>query len=504
MPADSLSLTSMTFVRQSFARNFYNSSKVMSSINMDGARLFLPDAADVVLMGGDSTKAVTMRQEGRTLLLGTPADRRAASTLRVGAFHPYLCYEARFSGVDDGETAGIDFAANDGSGTVIRTVYSRGRIVSYLTGADGTKELASKDVGQLGRVALRVQYTGVRFHVFMLRDDGEARLLYSAERDMRRADTCTRFSFGVRAELPEGGSVRLEDARSLLACGTGQADPQVVQLKDGSPLIRDGRLYVCMTTRGFERICDSWQGVYSIGTDSYDLRLEGALFFGKGDGLMYGFHATKMVYDEDAGRFLVMTTTHEDTHTLAFCSSSADLLHGMHYLECEELPFPHSYSNGHGFNTEDPDFFFDSGAGKWRLAYCALKDGSYVTYLCESDNWDGPYRQVAESDRNNNTGIRITTVGGRRHVLSGGPGTTFYIYEYPSLRCLGTFSQQFPNGGFRGWPTIVPVPYGNYERYLWITFDRGAQTGRYSYGTLYFYLGDRMWRRHDPDGNKRH
>ena len=76
MPADSLSLTSMTFVRQSFARNFYNSSKVMSSINMDGARLFLPDAADVVLMGGDSTEAVTMRQEGRTLLLGTPADRR--------------------------------------------------------------------------------------------------------------------------------------------------------------------------------------------------------------------------------------------------------------------------------------------------------------------------------------------------------------------------------------------------------------------------------------------
>ena len=160
MPADSLSLTSMTFVRQSFARNFYNSSKVMSSINMDGARLFLPDAA--------STEAVTMRQEGRTLLLGTPADRRAASTLRVGAFHPYLCYEARFSGVDDGETAGIDFAANDGSGTVIRTVYSRGRIVSCLTGADGTKELASKDVGQLGRVALRVQYTGVRFHVALL------------------------------------------------------------------------------------------------------------------------------------------------------------------------------------------------------------------------------------------------------------------------------------------------------------------------------------------------
>lgn len=493
-PADSVSLTSMTFVRQSFVRNFYNSSKVMSRINMDGTRLFLPDAANIVVMDGDSARAVSMRQEGRTLVLGSTADDWSASTLRVGAFHPYLCYEARFSGIEGDERIGIDFTDNEGKERTIRTMYHGGRVVSEIIENGHTKQLASKEVGRRERVSLRVQYTGVRFHVFLLGDDGQADLLYSAECDMRRVDTCTRYSFGVRAELPAGGEVTVEDARSLLTCGTGQADPQVVQLKDGSPLIRDGRLYVCMTTRGFERICDSWQGVYSIDLDSYELRLEGALFFGKGDGLMYGFHATKMVYDEDAGRFLVMTTTHEDTHTLAYSSSSADLLHGMHYLECTELPFPHSYSNGHGFNTEDPDFFFDSEAGRWRLAYCALKDGSYVTYLCESDEWNGPYRQVAESDRNNNTGIRITTVGGRRHVLSGGTGTTFYIYDYPSLRCLGTFNQQFANGGFRGWPTIVPVPYGNYERYLWITFDRGAQTGRYSYGTLYFYLGDKMWR----------
>ena len=129
------------------------------------------------------------------------------------------------------------------------------------------------------------------------------------------------------------------------------------------------------------------------------------------------------------------------------------------------------------------------------MAYCALKDKSYVTYLCESDNWNGPYTQIAESEYNNNTGIRITTVGGRRYVLSGGSGTTFYIYDYPTLRYEGTFRQQYANGGFRGWPTIVPIPYGNYERYLWITFDRGAQTGKYSYGTLYFYLGDQMWRK---------
>ena len=193
-----------------------------------------------------------------------------------------------------------------------------------------------------------------------------------------------------------------------------------------------------------------------------------------------------------------MTTTHGDTHTLAYCSTKADILHGIHYLECEELDFPHNYTRGKQaeikYNTEDPDFFYDAKARRWRLAYCALKDKSYVTYLCESKNWNGPYSQIAESVQNNNTGIRITTVGGERYVLSGGSDTTFYIYEYPTLKYRGTFQQQYANGGFRGWPTIVPIPYGNYERYLWITFDRGAQTGKYSYGTLYFYLGDKMWK----------
>jgi hypothetical protein len=180
---------------------------------------------------------------------------------------------------------------------------------------------------------------------------------------------------------------------------------------------------------------------------------------------------------------------------LAWCSTKADLTSGVHYLECTELVFPHSYTNNKGFNTEDPDFFYDAEAGKWRLAYCALKDKSYVTFLCESDNWNGPYTLIAESNYNNNTGIRIVSVGGKRYVLSGGSDTTYYIYHYPSLRYEGVFQHQYSDGGRRGWPTIIPIQYGNYERYLWITFDRGAPTGRYSYGTLYFFMGDKMWRK---------
>ena len=205
-----------------------------------------------------------------------------------------------------------------------------------------------------------------------------------------------------------------------------------------------------------------------------------------------------------------MTTTHGGDHTLAWCETDADLTSGMHYLECTELDFPHNYTRGGKaegkksciYATEDPDFFYDSESKKWRLAYCALQGKdidsehlSYHTFLCESDDWNGPYTQIAVSREDNNTGVRIASVGGRRYVLSGGTGTTFYIYDYPSLEYVGTFKQKYENGGFRGWPTIVPLQYGNYERYLWITFDRGWITGRYSYGTLYFYIGDKMWRK---------
>lgn len=491
-PQREVNLNDMTFVRQSFVRNFYNSQKVMSQINMEGTELFLKNSANIVVER--STVAPKLTQDGRTLLVEA-GNESSSAILRVGAFHPYLGYEVTFSEVGKGEVVGIAFYPNNGKGEVVKTIYREGKIVSVLEQNGEEKILGEATTEKSKSISLRVQYTGMRFHIFRLYDNGVAKLLYSVAHDKRAIDSCIKDSFGVYVSLPKNGEVVLHKAQSTLSCGTGQADPQIVQTTDGTPLIRDGKLYVCFTTRGFEQIRDSYQGVYSLHIDSYELKLEGALFFGKGDGKIYGFHATKVVYDEANKEYSVMTTTHADSHILAYCSTKSDILHGMHFLECKELDFPHNYSRAKHRGTEDPDFFYDSEAKKWRLAYCAMKNKSWTTFLCESDSWNGPYEMIAESPKNNNTGLRITTVGGRRYVLSGGPGTTYYIYDYPTLRYEGTFQQQYANGGFRGWPTIVPIPYGNYERYLWITFDRGAQTGRYSYGTLYFYLGDKMWRK---------
>ena len=45
------------------------------------------------------------------------------------------------------------------------------------------------------------------------------------------------------------------------------------------------------------------------------------------------------------------------------------------------------------------------------------------------------------------------------------------------------------DGGFRGWGTIVPLPYGNMTRLVWLTFDRhnADPDNRWSYGNLYAF-----------------
>ena len=83
-PVSELNLSDVTFVRQSFCRNFYNENKVMSRINMEGTDLFLKNAANLVV-AADSGDAV--KQDGNTLVF----KGAGTTTVRVGAFHPYLC-----------------------------------------------------------------------------------------------------------------------------------------------------------------------------------------------------------------------------------------------------------------------------------------------------------------------------------------------------------------------------------------------------------------------------
>ena len=64
-PQAEVDLRQMTFVRQSFVRNFYNLRKVVSQINMEGTELMLPNSANLVVES--KGEAPMLKQKGRTL-----------------------------------------------------------------------------------------------------------------------------------------------------------------------------------------------------------------------------------------------------------------------------------------------------------------------------------------------------------------------------------------------------------------------------------------------------
>ena len=84
----------------------------------------MPNSANLIVESAGPAAAI--EQQGRTLNIKA-SQGATATTIRVGAFHPYLTYEASFSGVDGAEAVGITFYPNNGKGETIRTLYTAGR-----------------------------------------------------------------------------------------------------------------------------------------------------------------------------------------------------------------------------------------------------------------------------------------------------------------------------------------------------------------------------------------
>ena len=62
------------------------------------------------------------------------------------------------------------------------------------------------------------------------------------------------------------------------------------------------------------------------------------------------------------------------------------------------------------------------------------------------------------------------------------------LYPIMSKSGMQTAKFNYPDGGFRGWGTVVPVKLGSRTRYFWLTFDRhNGSSYNWSYGNLYCF-----------------
>jgi hypothetical protein len=117
---------------------------------------------------------------------------------------------------------------------------------------------------------------------------------------------------------------------------------------------------------------------------------------------------------------------------------------------------------------------------------------NYRYFLFRSDKPFEGFTAIDHTTSGADTGGTICKIAGRLHLVCGTSFTEhsqYRIYTLPDMQHFEPLKKDYPDGGFRGWGTILPVVSGSRIRYYWITFDRhrGQQEYPWSYGNLYYY-----------------
>jgi hypothetical protein len=296
------------------------------------------------------------------------------------------------------------------------------------------------------------------------------------------------YGFGVRAD---SGTITLDGVEAGYWGRAGVRDPHVVTWADGTPYIKDNKLYLTLTNAGLDFFATAHWGVYTLDLSNYAspnaLEEVGKLFFRRG-GKVFGDHAGHIVYDDAAGNFLIGVSTWGDfTYKgvqVNYTRASGDVLQGVNVLDAQRLNLP----------TVSP-----TDTGTWDPHFVRI-DGQWYVAFVDSPSQGNPWKHFpalatgpdlgnltlvgAESDLQQSEGMVLQKVGGRWYVLcSSGRGeirdedagaATYRIYQPKrdqsgGLRFFGELKAPYVSNIPH--PMITPLPLNGGTKWIMLTFD---------------------------------
>jgi hypothetical protein len=438
----------------------------------------------------DLAGALHFNPSDGALTLENTGTTRAESYLTLGRLYHYAAID-------------LDVAAQHSAGYTANAILSlhcdaQNRVVVVQRDADAATKTFSVEVFKNGEsvlnqtlsaagiaapYTLRLHVTG-RYLSFFRVKDGVATYATTIDVgqwfDLRDDAVIKDFAVALGARLDPSESVTFTRLAQYLSSGTGQADPRVVHYEDGTPMVVDNRIWIAMTTRGYDPIPSSHQGMYCYNLTTHEWTLTGDLSFDRGDGLKRPWHATDVFFDRRDNQWKCLTTSHGDDHRIYYGVCDRDPRFGVAEISVDLLNC--------GINQgEDPSIIYDGEAGKWRLALCQDVGGGFNTLLLEATEWNGAYTPVAVNAATSSTGVLLQKVDGQYYVFQGRGTSNYEILSYPGLTTLGTLnvSPLLPDRNI--WPVVIPVATPTETAYYFLTFDREQVTGAYSYGNLHWY-----------------
>ena len=389
---------------------------------------------------------------------------------------PFCAVVADVVRVDDG--AGLVLGLAGGPVSVLaRWTPTEHRITLEVTDGTGTEVIASAPAGQQapGRLAFVLNENQVTLLGAPVDGDWQPLL---TERDAVRAridlrDPAVlgglRYAWGTTGR----GSADLGRVRAGISGPVGVRDPQVVRRPDGSPFVRDGKLYLTLTSAGLGFFQQAHWGVWTLDlTDPAELVQVGALFSAR-DGLVLGDHAGHVVHDEDTGRSIVLVSSwgDHDVHVgvhVRHTVTTEDVLHGVHVLATERLDLPTAAS------AWDPSLAHVDG--RWHLAFveCTAFEPRYTFHpalaVADGPDYSQGLRLVgADRGREQTEGTLLQQLGRRWYVLaSDGDAREYLVYDTRLVQ-VGTLDA--PYGSNIPHPVLVRPREGRGAPWWLLTFD---------------------------------
>ncbi len=289
------------------------------------------------------------------------------------------------------------------------------------------------------------------------------------------------------------GNVSVRTVESFIDNGISIADIRPLRYEDGQIMIENGKIFLSATIR---QEAGGYQGIFSWVPGTAEFALTGALFYDCGDGMWGNDVAASILFHRQRKEWLCWMTAFTHDHILGYGTMTGDPRFGVNVLDIklmDKAPVGASAETFAGFKSdEDPDFYYDAASGKWRMAICRSDYCGYRYFFFESDDPFSGYRFIGKGiGEGSETGGSFVKIDNERFFICGNSFKKRSNYRIYSTNGMSEAVFDFPDGGFRGWGTLIPVPVASRIRYYWLTFDRhqGSQN-RWSYGNLYCFEGD--------------
>lgn len=320
---------------------------------------------------------------------------------------------------------------------------------------------------------------------------------FAGSTDIRELEDACRCPFPFKTLFYcEAEAFETDKIEAYIDNGMGLADMKPVRYTDGTPLFCGGKAYFTMSSR---LASGGYQSVISWLPGTCEFSLEGVVFFDvNSKKRISGDIASCVLFDREKGEYLIWMCAFSSGHILGYGRTDGDILHSVSVIDITLMDKKEGSGETEFFaleGDEDPDFYYDREKEKWYLSICRVRNFgenrtySYVRF--ESDNPFTGYAFCGATDGTSETGGLTTQIDGKRYFICGAEmqkKSEYRIYDADTLEMITEARYDFPDGGFRGWGTLLPVKAGNLQRVFQITFDRVLNSDyNWSYGNLYVF-----------------